>query len=242
MNALQARVEARRGELLLAVELQVEETLVIIGPNGAGKSSLLHVLLGIVPATRGRIEVGSTLLFDADRKLSVPVEQRKLGYLPQDYGLFPHLTVAENVAFAVACADPRASRAERGRAAQRALEQLELRAQADRYPRTLSGGEKQRAALARTLCTAPRALLLDEPMAALDVHARREVVAALASQLRTLALPALVVTHDAYEAQLLGRRIAVLERGRITQSGSWDELVARPASEFVARFVASAAR
>jgi molybdate transport system ATP-binding protein len=238
-RALRARLAARRGELALELEFEVEDTLVIIGPNGAGKSTLLHALLGIVPATRGRIEVAGTLLFDGERGLSIPVEQRKLAYLPQDYGLFPHLTVAQNVAFALACANPRTSRKERARATSMAIERLDLGAQATRYPRTLSGGEKQRAALARTLCVAPKALLLDEPMAALDVHARRELVSALAGQLRELALPALVVTHDAYEAQLLGCRIAVLERGRFTQIGTWSDLVARPASNFVARFVAS---
>ena len=238
-ESLRVRIEARVGELALDVELDTDGgPLVVVGPNGAGKTTLLSVLLGVVPATRGRIVVGEAVLLDTERGVRVPVEQRRLGYVPQDYGLFPHLSVAQNLDFALACIRPEQRRAERKRQVDAALAALALTAHARRRPRTLSGGEKQRVALARALCLRPRALLLDEPMAALDVHARREVVAALVAQLEALALPSIVVTHDPYEAQVLGQRIAVLEAGRIIQCAPWDELAAHPRSAFVERFVA----
>jgi molybdate transport system ATP-binding protein len=240
-TGLSARLSARVGKLAIDVELSTGKgTLVLVGPNGAGKTSLLSLLLGVLPVERGFISVGSALLLDTERRVSVPVEQRQLGYVPQDYGLFPHLTVAENIAFALSCTRPRLDRAERKHKLTAVLDELALGGHAERLPHALSGGEKQRVALARVMCLAPRALLLDEPMAALDVHSRREVASALAASLAAMALPALVVTHDADEARALGQRVAVLEAGRITQCGSWDELVAAPASSFVERFVASA--
>ncbi|MET0342740.1 MAG: ATP-binding cassette domain-containing protein [Polyangiales bacterium] len=240
---LHARIHARVGTLALDVALDTDGgPLVLVGPNGAGKTTFLSVLLGVVPATRGRITVGENVLLDTAQRVRVPVEARRLGYVPQDYGLFPHLSVARNLDFALACARPALRRGDRAHEVAAALAQLGLTAHAERTPGTLSGGEKQRVALARALCIRPRALLLDEPMAALDVHARREVVSALAAQLEALSLPTIVVTHDADEARLLGQRIAVMEAGRITQCAAWDELAAQPRSAFVERFVASATR
>jgi len=239
-GSLRARLSARVGKLELELELDTGPgTLVIVGPNGAGKTTLLSLLLGVLPVDHGQIAVGDVVLLDSERRLSVPIEQRQLGYVPQDYGLFPHLTVAGNIAFALSCARPRLRPAERKRKLDAVLDELALRSHAGSHPRTLSGGEKQRVALARVICLEPRALLLDEPMAALDVHSRRDVVGSLVGSLASLALPALVVTHDPYEAQVLGHRIAVLEAGRISQCGTWNELVTRPASPFVERFVAS---
>jgi molybdate transport system ATP-binding protein len=157
--------------------------------------------------------------------------------VPQDYALFPHLSVAQNVEFALGSWQrqlPRAARRERAHAL---LADLHLQAFADRRPDTLSGGEKQRVALARVLAVEPRALLLDEPLAALDIGARREVRAFLATYLAKLDLPTLVVTHDPADARALGQRIAVLEAGRIVQVGSWDELATQPASAFVRELI-----
>lgn len=240
-SGLRARLSARVGKLTIDVDLATGPgTLVLVGPNGAGKTSLLSLLLGVLPVDRGTITVGGVVLLDSERRVSVPVEQRQLGYVPQDYGLFPHLTVAENIEFALSCMRPRLRRAERKHKLHTVLSELALGDHAARLPRALSGGEKQRVALARVMCLAPRALLLDEPMAALDVHSRREVARSLVSSLATMALPALVVTHDPDEARALGQRVAVLEAGRITQCGTWDELVAAPGSSFVERFVTSA--
>jgi molybdate transport system ATP-binding protein len=238
-ESLRARLEARIGKRTIDLALDTEGgTLVIVGPNGAGKTLMLGLLLGTLPVLRGHITIGDTVLLDTNTSVNIPVEQRRLGYVPQDSGLFPHLTVQRNVAFALGCGAPRMAAAERARRVATILAEFQLEAHASRYPRTLSGGEKQRVALARAVCVAPRALLLDEPMAALDVHSRKHVVRLLSEYLQKLALPALVVTHDPWEAQLLGHRIAVIEDGRITQCGTWAALTAQPASRFVEDFVA----
>jgi molybdate transport system ATP-binding protein len=238
---LAVRVETRVGALQLDVELQTGPgALVLIGPNGAGKTSLLSSILGVLPITRGRIAVADTVLVDTSADVDLPLEQRRLGYVPQDYALFPHLTVRENVEFALASSSaiPKPRRAQQIAAV---LASLALTGLAERHTRALSGGEKQRVALARALCVQPRALLLDEPLAALDVHARREVREFLSRYLGELGLPTLVVTHDAADAQRLGSQIAVLESGRISQRGTWEDLVRSPVSKFVAEFTATAA-
>jgi molybdate transport system ATP-binding protein len=170
-------------------------------------------------------------LLDTERGIDVPLERRKLGYLPQDYGLFPHLSVRANVEFALASR----SRPDPARAAE-LLREFGLEALAERKPKALSGGEKQRVALARALSTSPRALLFDEPLAALDVHLRSEVRRLLGAYLDKSGLPCVLVTHDADDARALGQCIVALEAGRVTQSGSWEELAARPASRFVEAF------
>jgi molybdate transport system ATP-binding protein len=227
-------VRGRIGALPLAIRLDTGTApLAIVGPNGAGKTSALLLALGVLRPESGRISLGDQVLF-ADG-VDVPAEDRRIGYLPQDYALFPHLTVARNIEFALGCRGTlgRAERRERARAL---LGDLEIVALADRAPATLSGGERQRVALARALAIEPRALLLDEPLAALDVGARRAVRGFLAATLARLGLPAIVVTHDAADAVALGDRIAVLEAGRIVQTGTLADLRAAPASPFVAAF------
>ncbi len=214
--------------------------LVLLGPNGAGKSTLLKLALGVITPERGRISVGDDVLFDSLQGVDVPLEQRRLGYVPQHYALFPHLDVAGNVEFALASAAPGLSRVERARRVSAQLDELGLLGLAKRQPGSLSGGEQQRLALARALVVGPRALLLDEPLAALDVYARREVRAFLGEWLRRVSLPAIVVTHDAADARALGARVAVLEDGRVTQQGAWTELCERPASAFVEALTSSA--
>jgi molybdate transport system ATP-binding protein len=219
-------------------------TLVVVGPNGAGKTSLLSLLLGVLPCEHARIQVGDAVLLDTGAGIDVPLEERRLGYVPQDYALFPHLSVAENIAFAVRSGwrGRRQSPLEVDQQVNAALRQLGVTQLGGRSPQMLSGGEKQRVALARALSVRPRALLLDEPLAALDVHARREVRTSLAETLKALGLPTIVVTHDPADARLLGQRIMVLESGRVTQVGAWAELVDRPASRFVEEFVAAPVR
>ncbi|NUQ75202.1 MAG: ATP-binding cassette domain-containing protein [Polyangiaceae bacterium] len=234
---LRVQATARVGRMLLDVTLDCDGSLVLIGPNGAGKSSLLSLVLGVLPVERGRISIGDEVLIDTALNIDVPIERRRLGFLPQDYALFPHLSVRENVDFALASANPGLPRAERRRRVEAHLDELGLRPYADRSTRMLSGGEKQRVALARALSVAPRALLLDEPLAALDVHSRSEVRTFLAAYLKRVALPTIVVTHDAADARQLGQRIAVLEGGTITQVGTWQELSTAPRSSFVEEFV-----
>ncbi len=234
---LEASIRGRVGSLAIDVELDTSDgTLVIVGPNGAGKTGLLLSILGALEPESGRVLVNERVLFDSRAGVSVPLEDRGLGYVPQNYALFPHLSVLRNIEFVVDC---RAERPSRGAVRERAfqiLEDLEMRAFAERATHTLSAGEKQRVALARALAADPRALLLDEPLHALDVGARADVRAFLRSYLQKFELPAIVVTHDAKDA--LGHRVAVLERGRVTQRGVWAELCAAPATPFVEELVA----
>jgi len=237
---LRVRVKAAVGRLLLDIDLDTGPgTLVLIGPNGAGKSSVLSHVLGLLPVEQGRISLANEVLLDTARRVDVPIERRRLGYFPQDYALFPHLTVRENVEFALGSASPDQPRMQRAQLVAELLTDLGLAAHAERSTRTLSGGERQRVALARALSVAPRALLLDEPLAALDVHSRGDVRAFLAAYLEKLALPTIVVTHDAADARLLGQRIAALESGKLTQVGTWEELSTAPRSRFIEEFVAS---
>lgn len=246
--SLTATLHAQIGRLSVAVDLDTRgQTLVLVGPNGAGKTTVLSLLLGVMPPQRGRLSVGAELLLDTAAHVNVPVEQRRLAYVPQDYALFPHLSVRDNVAFAVhSAADKQGMNkahagktpAEKAHLIEQRLQDLGVAHLAKRSPNTLSGGEKQRVALARALSVAPRALLLDEPLAALDIASRREVRRFLAEKLRALTIPSIVVTHDPADARALAGSIVVLESGQVTQAGSWDELVRAPASRFVEEFVA----
>lgn len=213
----------------------------MIGPNGSGKTSLLRALLGLIRPLAGKITIGDTTLFDSERGIDVPTEDRRLGYLPQGYALFPHLSALENVEFAVAGGpDKLTPRARRDRA-RALLAELEAEGLADSSPPRLSGGERQRVALARALALEPRALLLDEPLSALDPGARLRVRAFLLEYLERLSLPTLIVTHDPADAVALGRSVAVLEAGRLVQHGRFEDLDKLPASSFLERFRRAAA-
>ncbi len=241
--ALAVRLKARAGNLRIDVELSsVVGTLVIVGPNGAGKSSVLELVLGARSPEQGRVTIGTDVLLDTQQAIDVPLERRRIGYVPQDYALFPHLNVRENLAFAMQSAPWQVEAMSRTQRLDELTRELGLEAYLNRHPQTLSGGEQQRVALARALSVHPRALLLDEPLAALDVDSRNRVRSFLADYLRKLALPKLIVTHDASDARELGDRIAVLEAGRITHIGTWDDLARDPRSRFVEAFVASADR
>lgn len=211
--------------------------LVLIGQNGAGKSTLLRMILGIIKPRAGRVVVGGRVLFDSLGGVDLSPEERHLGYVPQGYALFPHLSSLGNVSFALAAREPRLSALARRVRATALLERLGVAWAADRRPASLSGGEKQRVALARALAASPEALLLDEPLAALDANRRGQVRSFLAEHLSELALPAIVVTHDLMDAKGLGRVIAVLEHGSIVQTGTLDEIMEKPASPFVTDFV-----
>lgn len=227
------------GTLVLDVSLQVaaEAPLVVVGPNGAGKSSLLLALLGALPVREGRIQIGAEELLNTQSGIDCPTELRRIGYVPQDYALFPHLTVRQNFEFAVRCSPVLATRLERREQVEAVLHDLKLSSLAERRATALSGGEKQRVALGRALVSRPRALLLDEPLAALDAQARHEVRLFLAEYLETLRLPTLIVTHDPNDAQVLGKRVAVIEAGSCSRSLTWAELCQAPVSRFVSEFV-----
>src|SRR5450432_2818464 len=207
--------------------------LVIVGPNGAGKTSALMMILGGSRPRRGHITLDGQPLFDDAKNVDVPLERRRIGFLPQRYALFPHLDVVGNVAYGIVAP----SQDERRQRALQALRDLDATALAARRPSQLSGGEAQRVALARALAARPRALLLDEPLAALDVSLRRDVRRFLAERLRAWRMPTVVVTHDVSDAEALGGDVVVLERGAVVQRGHLAELAANPRTEFVRQLV-----
>ena len=217
------------------VQLRIDaEPVALVGPSGAGKTTLLLALLGLRTPLAGHVALGERVLFDALAGIDVAPEQRQLGYVPQHHGLFPHLDVLDNVAFGLACgAQPLGKLARRARARE-VLQQLTLLHLAARWPRDISGGEAQRVALARAVAVEPAALLLDEPLAALDAMTRQEVRQWLQQALQTLQIPTLLVTHDAGDARALAPRVVVLERGRVMQQGSVEALATHPATPFVA--------
>jgi molybdate transport system ATP-binding protein len=224
------------GALELDVRLAAARTpLVVAGPNGAGKTTLLLMILGAMRPRGGRVALGGLTLFDAAAGVDAPTEERRIGFVPQNYALFPHLTVLENVAYGLGEVR-RSDRRERARAV---LDAAGLGPLATRRPHQISGGEAQQVALARALAAAPRALLLDEPLAALDVTLRAAVRRRLAEHLASLDLPTIVVTHDRADADALGGEVAVMEAGAVVQRGALSELAARPATEFVRRFAGS---
>ena len=230
-------VTRRLGAFVLEAALDVPErsTVAVAGESGAGKTTLLRLLAGLDRPDRGSIVLDGATWFDAASGVACPPEARSIGWVPQDHALFPHLSVLENVAFGLRAAGRPAAEARRRAAA--TLERLGIADLAGRGPGSLSGGQQQRAALARALVLEPRLLLLDEPLAALDVQTRRSVRGELRRLLGTLPCATLLVTHDAVDALALGNRIAVLEAGRLTQYGERDELLARPRSAYVAEFL-----
>jgi molybdate transport system ATP-binding protein len=230
------RVDARTrlGSLELAIDIEVApgECLALAGPSGAGKTSTLRVAAGLLRPDAGRVTCGDDVWLDTARGVDVPPERRCCGYLFQDYALFPHMRAWQNVAYPLREL-PRSER--RGRALE-LLERFGLADRADARPATLSGGERQRVALARALARAPRALLLDEPLAALDARTRASAARELGATLRAAQVPSILVTHDFAEAAQLADRVAIVDRGRAVQTGTAAELAARPASAFVADF------
>ncbi len=208
------------------VELTVAEgeTLALVGPSGAGKSTTLRVVAGLLRPDSGHVAVDGETWLDSDTGIDRPPEQRRVGYLFQEYALFPHLDVAANVRFGAA---DRASVPE-------LLERLRIGGLAGARVRELSGGERQRVALARALARRPQVLLLDEPLSALDAHTKSAVRGELHELLHELGLPTLLVTHDFEDAAALADRIGVIVDGRVVQEGSATDLVGTPRDAFVA--------
>jgi molybdate transport system ATP-binding protein len=226
-----------RDDFTLDLELDVAagQVVAVVGPNGAGKTTLLRAIAGLVPVTRGRLRLGEEVLDDAGTDTFVPVERRPVSVVFQDYRLFPHLTVIDNVAFALRSSG--ASRAGSRRAVRDLLSRLELDELAERRPSQLSGGQAQRVALARALAADPHVLLLDEPLSALDAQTRLEVRSGLRQHLAGFPGVCLLVTHDPLEALVLADHLVVLEDGRVTQQGPPAEVARRPASPYVASLV-----
>jgi len=237
MSLLEVSLQGTAGVLPIDVAFRAQAApLVLVGPNGAGKTQTLMMILGATRPSHGRVTLDGTPLFNAGGRLDLPVEQRRIGFLPQRYALFPHLDVLANVGYGIAAP----SREERRRLAREMLRELDAEALAPRRPSELSGGETQRVALARALASRPRALLLDEPLAAFDISLRRDMRRFLAERLRAWSLPTVVVTHDRADAEALDGDVVVLEGGAIVQRGRLAELAAHPATAFVKRLVSGA--
>lgn len=226
-----------RGSFRLEADLRAApgEVLGVLGPNGAGKTTLLRALSGLEALSTGSIRLGALTLDDAETDTFVPAERRPVGLVFQDYRLFPHLDVRDNVAYA-----PRVQGAGRRQARATAdgwLERLDLTALATRRPHQISGGQAQQVALARALAADPGLLLLDEPLSALDARTRLDVRAQLRTHLQQFAGPVLLVTHDPLEAMIMADRLLVIENGRVVQQGSPAQVARRPATQYVARLV-----
>ncbi len=231
---LRVEATARLGtfELDVALEVPAGECLALAGPSGAGKTSVMRVVAGLVRPDRGLVRCGEEVWLDTARGIDVVPERRRCGYVFQEYALFAHLRVWQNVAYPLRGLD----RAERRRRAHELLARFGIEHLADRRPGSLSGGERQRTAVARALARRPAALLLDEPLSALDPRLRAHAGRELAAVLAEAGVPALLVTHDFTEAALLGDRVGVIDGGRVIQEGTAAELAATPASAFVADF------
>jgi molybdate transport system ATP-binding protein len=237
IGGLNADVVVRREAFELRAQLRVArgEVLAVLGPNGAGKTTLLRTLAGLLPLREGRIEVAGTVWDDPAGKVFLPTTDRRVGLVFQDYRLFPHLSVLDNVAFAARSRGTR--RREAREAASRVLETVGLSELTARRPAQLSGGQAQRVALARALASGPAMMLLDEPLAALDARTRLEIRTELRRRLSAFDGPNIVVTHDPLEALVLADLILVLEEGRIAQTGTPAEVARRPVTEYVARLM-----
>ena len=234
---LEARVGAGVGVFEIDVELAVAagELVAVLGPNGAGKTSLLRALAGLLPLRTGRVILDGVVLEDPAAGIRVPSERRPIGLVFQEYLLFPHLSVRENVAFGLRARGM--ARAVALGEADRWLERVGLSGEGDRKPASLSGGQAQRVALARVLALNPALLLLDEPMAALDASTRIEFRRDLRRHLESFRGVRLLVTHDPVEAMAMADRLVVVEQGRVLQSGTPADVTQRPRSRYVADLV-----
>ena len=225
MDALELdiRLPLRSFRLELTLALG-RETFALVGPSGAGKTTVLRAIAGLVRPEHGRVVLDGQVLFDSASGIALPPEERRVGFVFQEYALFPHMTVAQNVAYG--------SRNGTGEL----LERFRIAHLARARPGELSGGERQRVGLARALAREPGVLLLDEPLSALDPHTRAALRLELKELLDELELPVLLVTHDFHDAAVLADRVAALTEGHVRQIGTPSELIAAPADAFVASF------
>lgn len=231
---LQAAVEITRGSLHLDLRLTVDEQeiVAVVGPNGAGKTTLIRALAGLEPIESGRVVIEGVVMEHPEVGIRLPPERRRLGVVFQEARLFPTLSALDNVAFGLRARG--VSRPEARASARGWLERVGLPDVAQLRPHQLSGGQAQRVSLARALAVEPAVLLLDEPLASVDVAARSELRQVLREELRRYPGARLLVTHDPIEAAALADRLVVIESGRITQEGPLIEVTARPRSPWVA--------
>jgi iron(III) transport system ATP-binding protein len=218
----------------LSLEIQPGELVALLGPSGCGKTTTLRLVAGFLTPEAGEIWVGDRCLSSATSV--VPPERRRMAMIFQSYALWPHMTVAQNVAYGLRF-KAAVSRSERARRVSEMLQVVQLGGYEARYPGELSGGQQQRVAVARALVVEPEILLLDEPLSNLDANLREEMRFEIRRLHEAFNITTLYVTHDQAEAMVISDRIAVLERGRVVQSGTADEIFGRPRTRFVAEFI-----
>lgn len=233
-DGLRVDVETTLARFTLRARLHAPPGLTaLFGPSGAGKSLTLQIIAGLTRAGRGHVTLDERALVDTARGLSLPAGERRVGYVPQSYALFPHLTVAGNIGYALPGSRlpwDHEARTKRAARVDELLALVRLEGFADRWPRDLSGGQAQRVALARALAATPQALLLDEPLTALDGPTRVAVRDDLRRVVLASGIPALVVTHDLAEARALSDRLALLIDGRVVADGPTGDVLAAPAT------------
>jgi molybdate ABC transporter permease protein len=243
-GTLQVELERRLENFTLSVSMETAQGASgLLGASGSGKSMTLRMIAGVTTADRGRITINGRVLFDSAARINMPPERRRIAMVFQDYALFPHLTVAENVGFGLAGLKP----AERRARVEQQLASMRIAELANRFPREISGGQRQRVAIARCMAMEPDALLLDEPFAALDFHMRRQTEEQLRETLSEFHGPVVFVTHDMEEAFRFCSDLLVLNEGRVIASGPRQELFERPRTVAAARLtgcknIVSAAR
>ena len=236
MSTIRLRKALRDFALDVDFQLEPGQCLALIGPTGCGKTTTLRLIAGIAQPDGGYIELDGQILFDSERRVCLPPQQRQVGFVFQDYALFPHLTVLGNVLYSAAARDH--SKAQSLALARQALERVRLPGRLENVkPAQLSGGQQQRVALARALASGARILLMDEPMSALDPHTRRQVRSELRALISQLGLQTICVTHDVADALTLGDVVGVMKEGRIVQLGTQQELLSQPRDAFVAEFL-----
>ncbi|WP_373492457.1 ABC transporter ATP-binding protein [Parasphingorhabdus sp.] len=226
--------EKRSAVANATLTLQAGRITCLLGPSGCGKSTLLRLIAGLEPVDDGEIEIGGTLM--SARGINVPPENRSIGLVFQDFALFPHLSVEDNMGFGLKTLSP----SERQERVTTLSAQFHLETLAGKWPHTLSGGEQQRVAIARALARSPSVLLLDEPFSGLDGHLRANVRKSVLADLRATGTAVLIVTHDPEEAMLIADELALMADGRILQTGSPQECYLRPVSIDAARLLGEA--
>jgi len=224
----------RSGGFSIDIRLSAEENMVVLfGPSGAGKSLVLNMLSGIIKPDEGFVRIEDREVFNSAAGINVPIRYRRTGYLFQDYAVFPHMTVFENIAYGI----NRLPRSKIKAKVEELLELMRLSGLENRFPIELSGGQKQRVALARTLATEPRVLFLDEPFSALDYQVREKLRADLLMIHQKYPITTLFVTHDLEEAFIMGDKIAIINNGRLEQFGAREEVFYKPKTKNVAKFL-----
>ncbi len=220
----------------LSFTVESGRILALLGPSGCGKTTTLRLIAGFETPDQGRIAIAGQTVADADRGIHVEPEARGVGVVFQDYALFPHLTIAQNVGFGL----ERTSRSERRARVAQILDLVGLTDFAERYPHELSGGQQQRVAVARALAPAPTLILLDEPFSNLDADLRAQMRDEVEKILRATGTTAIFVTHDQEEAFTIADQVGVLDQGRLEQVGAPEVIYHNPATPFVAEFVGAA--